>query len=76
MIQTIYVFAEVSDQNFVDEEVEGEKENGICNGKRMKSCSTNASSSNDQVIFVKKKKKFIINQVCRSHIVKYLHDII
>ncbi|KAG2663668.1 hypothetical protein I3843_16G045000 [Carya illinoinensis] len=40
---------EVSDQNFVDEEVEGEKENGICNGKRMKSCSTDAPG-NDQVV--------------------------
>lgn len=41
---------EVSDQNFVDEEVEGEKESDMhADVKRIKSCTTNASS-NDQVV--------------------------
>ncbi|XP_062159451.1 cold-regulated protein 27 isoform X2 [Alnus glutinosa] len=40
---------EVSDQNFVDEEVEGEKESQICNAKRTNSFITDASS-NDQVV--------------------------
>lgn len=50
MIQTTFPFAEVSDQNFVDEEVdEGEKESQMCNAKSMKSFITDASS-NDQVM--------------------------
>ena len=39
----------MSDQNFVDEEVEGEKENNRNSTKRMKSSVTDASG-NDQVI--------------------------
>ena len=43
------VLAEMSDQNFVDEEVaEGEEENNRSNKKRMKSLITDASG-NDQV---------------------------
>jgi hypothetical protein len=50
--QTVLAFAEVSDQNFVDEEVEGEKESDMhADVKRIKSCTTNASS-NDQVMCI------------------------
>jgi hypothetical protein len=51
IIQTTIAFAEVSDQNFVDEEVEGEKESQICNAKRTNSFITDASS-NDQVMHI------------------------
>lgn len=50
MIQTILAFAEVSDQNFVDDEVvEEEKESSKHNAKRIKS-STASTSSHDQVM--------------------------
>jgi hypothetical protein len=49
MIQATLAFAEVSDQNFVDEEVKGEKESQMCNAKRTKSLAIDASS-NDQVM--------------------------
>ena len=50
MIQTILAFAEVSDQNFVDDEVvEEEKESSKHNGKRIKSI-TASTSSHDQVM--------------------------
>ncbi|XP_059454040.1 cold-regulated protein 27 isoform X2 [Corylus avellana] len=40
---------EVSDQNFVDDEVEGEKESQMCNAKKTESLVIDASS-NDQVV--------------------------
>ncbi|KAA8537751.1 hypothetical protein F0562_027669 [Nyssa sinensis] len=40
---------EVSDQNFVDEDIKGDKTNHICSAKRVKT-SVAASSSNDQVV--------------------------
>ncbi|GFY86861.1 cold regulated protein 27 [Actinidia rufa] len=40
---------EVSDQNFVDEDVEGEKASRTCNAKRMKT-SVVTTPSNDQVV--------------------------
>ena len=50
MIQAILAFAEVSDQNFVDDEVvEEEKESSKHNAKRIKS-STASTSSHDQVM--------------------------
>ena len=49
--QTFLAFAEVSDQNFVDEEVEGEKESHMHDARRIKSCTTNASR-NDQVMCI------------------------
>lgn len=51
MIQTILAFAEVSDQNFVDEVAEGEKESSKRNAKRIKS-STASTSSHDQVMWL------------------------
>ena len=48
--QTFLAFAEVSDQNFVDDEVvEEEKESSKHNAKRIKS-STASTSSHDQVM--------------------------
>lgn len=43
------VLAEVSDQNFTDEEIKGEKTSSMCSSKKMKTQIGDASS-HDQVI--------------------------
>lgn len=42
-------YAEASDQNFIDEEIEGEKASRMCSSKKMKTHISTASS-HDQVI--------------------------
>lgn len=49
MTHTLFILAEVTDQNFVDEDIKEEKEVGSCDGKSIKMLILNASS-NDQVI--------------------------
>jgi uncharacterized protein YccT (UPF0319 family) len=44
------ILVEVSDQNFVDEDIKGEKASSSLSSKKMKTLKTDASGS-DQVIF-------------------------
>lgn len=45
----LWFLAEVSDQNFTDEEIKGEKASNICRSKKMKTEVSDASN-HDQVM--------------------------
>lgn len=47
----LWFLAEVSDQNFINEESKGEKASRICSSKKMKTEKPDASSHDDQVTY-------------------------
>lgn len=54
----LWFVAEVSDQNFIDEESKGEKANRICSSKKMKTEKPDSSSHDDQVTCTHHHKQF------------------
>jgi hypothetical protein len=59
------ILVEMSDQNFVDEDIKGEKASSSLSSKKMKTLKTDASGS-DQVIF-KFESPFHLNSSSQHH---------